>query len=81
MLKPGGVLILEGFSKQHLEFNSRNPQAGGPKDLGMLFSEEELQDDFSGFRIQFLEERIVNLNEGKFHRGESAVVRLVAEKK
>jgi hypothetical protein len=47
----------------------------------MLFSEEELQDDFSGFRIQFLEERIVNLNEGEFHSGESAVVRLVAEKK
>jgi len=81
MLKPGGILILEGFSKQHLEFNSKNPQAGGPKDLGMLFSEEELQDDFSGFRIQFLEERIVNLNEGEFHSGESAVVRLVAEKK
>jgi cyclopropane fatty-acyl-phospholipid synthase-like methyltransferase len=81
MLKPGGILILEGFSKRHLEFNSSNPQAGGPKDLGMLFSEEELRDDFSGFKIQVLEERIVNLKEGEFHCGESAVVQLVAEKK
>jgi hypothetical protein len=80
MLKPGGVLILEGFSKRHLEFNAINPQAGGPKDPGMLFSEEELRDDFSGFRFQSLEEKFVNLHEGEFHSGESAVVRLVAEK-
>jgi SAM-dependent methyltransferase len=80
-LKPGGILILEGFSKRHLEFNSINPQAGGPKDLGMLFSKDELLEDFSGFRIQFLEETIVNLHEGEFHSGESAVVRLVAVKK
>lgn len=80
-LKPGGILILEGFSKRHLEFNSINPQAGGPKDLCMLFSKDELLEDFSGFRIQFLEETIVNLHEGGFHSGESAVVRLVAVKK
>lgn len=80
MLKPGGILILEGFSKRHLEFNSRNPQSGGPKELGMLYSEEELRDDFSEFKIQYLEERILNLYEGEFHCGESAVVRLVAEK-
>ncbi len=81
MLKPGGYLVLEGFSKRHLEFNSVNERAGGPKDWSMLFSLEELTADFSDFEIQFSEETTVQLNEGLYHVGESAVVRLVGRKK
>ena len=81
MLKPGGYLVLEGFSKRHLEFNSVNERAGGPKDWSMLFSLEDLEADFSNFEIQFSEETSVQLNEGLYHVGESAVVRLVGRKK
>ena len=43
-LKPGGILILEGFSKNQISYNS-----GGPRDIDMLFSKEELQSDFASF--------------------------------
>ncbi len=81
MVKPGGFLLLEGFSKQHLEYNSVNERAGGPKELSMLFSFEEVAADFSDFEIQFSEETTVQLNEGLYHVGESAVVLLVGIKK
>ena len=81
MVKPGGVLLLEGFSKRHLAYNSVNERAGGPKELSMLFSLEELAADFSDFEFQFSEEATVQLNEGLYHVGESAVVRLVGVKK
>ena len=79
-LKPGGVLILEGFSKDHLKFSSVNPLAGGPKDPSMLFSEEELRSDFKEMEILNLEEKEVELKEGLYHSGKSAVIRLIAMK-
>jgi hypothetical protein len=81
MVKLGGFLLLEGFSKRHLEYNSINERAGGPKELSMLFSLEDLMADFSDFEIQFSKEVTVQLNEGLYHVGESAVVRLVGIKK
>lgn len=72
-LKPGGFLILEGFSKNQLQYNS-----GGPKDYGMLFSVEELKSDFSDFNIIQAEETEIELKEGTFHDGKSSVIRLFA---
>lgn len=72
-LKPGGSLILEGFSKNQLQFNS-----GGPKDYGMLFSVEELKSDFSEFNIIKAEETEIELKEGVFHDGKASVIRLFA---
>jgi SAM-dependent methyltransferase len=80
-LKPGGILILEAFNKNHLKFNSENPQAGGPKNIEMLFSMEELKSDFSNYDIIELEEKEVELKEGIYHVGQSAVVRFVGRKK
>lgn len=80
MLKPGGTLILEGFNKEHLKFNSENPKAGGPKTIDLLFSYEELKSDFCDMEILFLEETVTHLNEGNYHVGESAVIRLIARK-
>ena len=80
-LKPGGKLILEGFAKDHIRFNSVNENAGGPKDPTMLFSKEELEADFSGFSIVLLEEKVVELHEGLYHDGQSSVVRMIASKK
>jgi hypothetical protein len=80
-LKPGGTLILEGFSKNHIRFNSVNEKAGGPKDPTMLFSKDELEDDFSGFSIGLLEEVETELEEGLYHVGKSSVIRMLAVKK
>jgi hypothetical protein len=80
-LKPGGLLLVEGFSKKHVHYQAVNDKAGGPKDPSMLFSKEELLADFEGFDCQLLQEDVVQLNEGLYHVGESAVVRMVATKK
>lgn len=71
-LKPGGVLILEAFNKNQLQYKS-----GGPAVAVMLYSSDELRADFSGAQIQILEEVVAQLNEGKYHVGPGAVVRLV----
>ncbi len=79
-LKKGGLVIFEAFSKNHLEYVSKNPKIGGPKDIDMLFSIEELQTDFSNFDILLLEEKEVELSEGLYHNGIGSVIRFVGRK-
>lgn len=74
-LKPGGVLILEGFSKPQIKNNT-----GGPQNVEMLFSEEELRGDFSEFSTLAISETNTVLNEGPFHNGEASVIRIVGIK-
>ncbi len=74
-LKTGGTLILEGFSKAQIHNNT-----GGPKNVDMLFSKEELQADFSVFSSLRISETEVELDEGPFHKGKANVIRLVAVK-
>ena len=79
-LQKGGILILEGFSKNHLKINADNQKTSGPKDINMLFSVEEIKNDFPNYKIIILEEKIVNLNEGLYHTDKSAVIRFVGKK-
>ncbi|MEJ1238108.1 class I SAM-dependent methyltransferase [Chryseolinea sp. T2] len=80
-LKPGGIIIFEAFSKAHLEYVKANPKVGGPRDIEMLFSTEELAADFSGYDIIMLEELEVLNEEGRYHSGASSVVRFVGKKR
>ena len=80
LLKQGGKLILEGFNKDHLQYNSVNSKAGGPQVAELLFSYAELKKDFCDMEINLIEEIVTHLNEGVYHVGESAVLRLVATK-
>jgi cyclopropane fatty-acyl-phospholipid synthase-like methyltransferase len=81
LLKPGGHLIFEAFSKNHLKYNSENPEVGGPKNADLLYDVEELCDYFQ--RLEDLEtyECEVNLSEGTYHKGIGSVVRFVGKKK
>ncbi|HAO08704.1 MAG TPA: SAM-dependent methyltransferase [Chryseobacterium sp.] len=76
LVKKGGKIILEGFSKDHSKFQEENPNAGGPKHWEMLYDLEELKTDFSDFDFQeaYISETI--LNEGAYHQGKASVVRL-----
>lgn len=74
-LKPDGILILEGFSKEQIENNT-----GGPKDITMLFSEDELRDDFNSLRDVEFKKTDVDLNEGPYHQGIASVIQLVGKK-
>ncbi len=71
LLKPGGILILEGFSKNQISYNS-----GGPRDIDMLFSKEELQSDFASFSELSITETNYILDEGEFHQGTASVIRV-----
>jgi SAM-dependent methyltransferase len=79
-LRIGGTIIFEAFGKNHLKYNSEDPKVGGPRDLGMLYSVEELKSDFPNYDIIVLEEMETDLNEGQFHVGRGSVVRFVARK-
>lgn len=79
-LRVGGYIILEGFSKNHLQFSEKNPSAGGPKNIDMLFDSESILEDFSSLKTILIEEKIIHLSEGEFHHGESYVVRYVGQK-
>ncbi len=80
-LRSGGTIIFEAFSKKHIEYNSKNEKAGGPKDIDMLFTPEEVAADFQNFEIIELLEKEVELNEGQFHVGKGYVVRFIGRKK
>lgn len=80
-LKKGGLVIFEAFSKNHLSYVAANPKVGGPKDINMLFSMEEIRNDFPDFEILVLEETEIELHEGPFHDGVGSVIRFVGRKK
>ena len=72
-LKPGGLIILEGFHRNQLGRSS-----GGPKDLSMLFDLALLAEDFgSDIRAVHGFEGDIDLDEGRGHIGRSAIVRFV----
>ncbi|HWV74278.1 MAG TPA: class I SAM-dependent methyltransferase [Pseudosphingobacterium sp.] len=81
LLKPGGHVIFEAFSKNHLVYRKRNPAVGGPADLESLFSMEELESDFQEFDFLSILETEIELEEGRFHIGKGSVIRFVARKK
>lgn len=74
-LKPGGVVILEAFTVEQLKYES-----GGPGNPDMLLSAAKLRQAYAGFAFELLEEKVVELGEGEGHRGEGAVVRMIARK-
>jgi len=81
IIKPGGILILQGFSKDNYRLKQSNSLVGGPNNIDMLFSIEELKDDFFNFEFLELKKELVILREGSFHKTESSVIGLIAAKK
>lgn len=75
-LKPGGILILEGFHTSQL-----GRKSGGPQSLEMLFDQELLLEDFSSLNMEFLEEIELNQNEGLFHGGAAKLIQYRGIKK
>lgn len=79
-LKPGGLMILEAFNPEQLQYQ-REYNSGGPPVLEMLYQAEMLKEDFAGGEIIELTEIITNLQEGQYHDGKASVIRLVLQKK
>lgn len=80
-LRKDGLIIFEAFSKNHLDYIAKNEKVGGPKEIEMLFSIEEIKADFPNYDIILLEEKEIELCEGLFHNGKGSVIRFVGKKK
>ena len=74
-LKPGGLFILEAFSKDQVDYSS-----GGPGDPDRLYSAASLAVDFAATEIEVLAEEVVRRRGGRFPGMQAAIVRLVARK-
>ena len=79
-LRKDGIIIFEAFSKRHINYIAKNDKVGGPKDIEMLFSIDELKSDFANYEIIELIETEIELHEGTFHNGTGSVIRFVARK-
>jgi SAM-dependent methyltransferase len=74
-LKPGGILLLEGYGVKQLQYSS-----GGPGKAENLYTPQMLREAFANWDIESLREYEAVLDEGPKHSGMAALVDLVARK-
>lgn len=74
-LKPGGTLILQGYTPKQIELAT-----GGPSNPANLYTEADLRRWFGDWEIAHLVAHESVINEGVHHHGLSALIDLVAVK-
>jgi 2-polyprenyl-3-methyl-5-hydroxy-6-metoxy-1,4-benzoquinol methylase len=74
-LRPGGVLVLQGYTPRQLEYKT-----GGPPQAEHMYTEGLLRTAFARWEIVHLHEHDDELSEGTKHVGMSALIDLVARK-
>ena len=75
-LKPGGTLVLQGYTPRQLEFKT-----GGPPQVSHLYTETLLREAFADFEVLTLHDYEADLTEGDRHTGRSALIGLVARRR
>ena len=74
-VKPGGLILLQGYTLKQLEYKT-----GGPGLAEHLYSAEQLRADFAGFELLELREDEARRSEGTRHIGPSALIGMVARR-
>jgi len=74
-LKPGGILILQGYTGKQIEYKT-----GGPTDPANLYSAPLMHELLDGMEILDIQCYEQILDEGPRHRGISALIGVVAKK-
>lgn len=74
-VKPGGLLLLQGYTPKQLEYRT-----GGPSAVENLYTEALLGEVFGDWQIVLLREHEDTIDEGSAHAGRSALIDLVAVK-
>ncbi len=74
-LRPGGVLVLQGYTPKQLDYRT-----GGPPFVSHLYTAPMLRDAFAALEIVELREYEADLAEGTQHFGRSALIGLVGRK-
>jgi 2-polyprenyl-3-methyl-5-hydroxy-6-metoxy-1,4-benzoquinol methylase len=75
-LKPGGTLIMQGYTPKQLDYKT-----GGPPQVSHLYTEAMLRQALAGFEVLTLREYEAELKEGDRHTGMSALIGVVARKR
>src|SRR5258706_1156680 len=75
-LKPGGLLVLQGFTPAQLEYKT-----GGPPCVSHLYTADLLRREFTALDLLELHEYEEDLAEGSQHRGRSALIGMFARRK
>lgn len=74
-LKPGGTLVLQGYTPKQLDYRT-----GGPPLASHLYTETLLREAFVELDFVTLREYEADLAEGSGHRGHSALIGLIARR-
>jgi cyclopropane fatty-acyl-phospholipid synthase-like methyltransferase len=74
-LKPGGTLLLQGYSTAQLKYNT-----GGPGKLDHLYDEALLLQSFPGYTVLDLQTYEAEIHEGQAHAGMSGLVGYVGRR-
>jgi SAM-dependent methyltransferase len=74
-LKPGGLLLIEGYPPRQLQYGT-----GGPADIERLYTREQLEAGFAGMSELRIDEYDAEIYEGDGHGGISALIDLIARK-
>ncbi len=74
-LKPGGLLLLEGYTPKQLDYGT-----GGPKAVENLYTREMLEEEFRAFSRLKIAQAEREIFEGAGHSGMSALIDLVGWK-
>lgn len=75
-LRPGGTLLLQGYTPKQLEYRT-----GGPPLLSHLYTADMLREAFAAMDIVELRDYEAEVAEGSGHRGHSALIGLVARRR
>lgn len=75
-LKPGGSLLLQGYTPKQLEYRT-----GGPPLLSHLYTADLLREAFAAMDIVELRDYEADVAEGSGHHGRSALIGLVARRR
>lgn len=74
-LKPGGVFVLEAFSKEQLAYGT-----GGPQSLDLLMSLDEIKQELAGLEFLHAVQIEREVREGQGHTGLASVVQILGIK-
>jgi SAM-dependent methyltransferase len=74
-LRPGGVLLLESYRPEQLEYRT-----GGPPIADMTMTLAGARVELAGLELLQAEEKIREVHEGRYHDGASAVLQVIARK-
>lgn len=74
-LRPGGIFVLEGYSKQQINYNT-----GGPRKPEMLMDLDSVKRELEPLSIQHAVETERLIHEGRYHNGRGAVIQIIGMK-